>query len=83
MISEYARRVTTNGYVCCDEDDVTGNVVYLDCMKKLSREQMKKFPKLVVEGIICQSYYMSRFEKCTGCTNAIYGCEKIFDAGCN
>jgi hypothetical protein len=68
---------------CYDEDDETENVVYLDCMKKLSKEQMKKFPKLVVEGIVCQSYYMSRFEKCTGCTSAISGCEKIFEAGCN
>lgn len=71
------------GHGCCDEDCMVGDDVYFDCMKKLSEDKMKKFPMLVVEGIICQSYHISRFEKCSGCNNAISGCEKIFEAGCN
>lgn len=83
MISEESNDVVMTGHDCCDEDIVDCNDVPFDYMKKLSKEKMKKFPMLVVEGIVCQSYYISRFEKCTGCDNAISGCEKIFDAGCN
>lgn len=44
---------------------------------------MKKFPILVNQSIVCQSYYISRFEKCEGCDTAISGCEKIFEMGCS
>lgn len=82
MISEEKNDVIMTGHDCCDEDIVVDDVSF-DFMKKLSKENMKKFPMLVAEGIVCQSYYISRFEKCSGCNNAISGCEKIFDAGCN
>jgi hypothetical protein len=83
MISEESKDVVMTSHDCCDEDIVVCNDVSFDYMKKLSKKQMKKFPMLVVEGIVCQSFYISRFEKCSGCDNAISGCEKIFDAGCN
>lgn len=83
MISEESKDVVMTGHDCCDEDIAVCNDAPFDYMKKLSKEKMKKFPMLVVEGIVCQSFYTSRFEKCSGCDNAISGCEKIFDAGCN
>jgi hypothetical protein len=83
MIIEGMKDVVLTGHDCCGKDDIIENDVYLDCMKKLSKEQLKKFPRLVVESIVCQSYHVSRFEKCTGCNTAISGCEKIFQAGCN
>jgi hypothetical protein len=72
-----------NCHDCSNEESRTEDSVYLNCMKKLNKEQMKRSPMLVVEGIVCQSYYFSRFKKCGGCNNAISGCEKIFQAGCN
>lgn len=81
MISEESNDVIGND--CCDENIVDCNDIHFDYMKKLSKKNMKRFPRLVFEGIICQSYYTSRFERCSGCNNAISGCEKIFDAGCN
>lgn len=83
MISGETKNVVMTGHDCCDEDNTVEHGVQFDYMKKLSKEQMKKFPRLVVEGIVCQSYYISRFEKCSGCNTAISGCEKIFEAGCN
>jgi hypothetical protein len=82
MISEKSKDVVMTGHDCCGED-IGCNYVSFDYMKKLSKKQMKKFPMLVVESIVCKSYHISRFEKCSGCDNAISGCEKIFDAGCN
>lgn len=83
LISEEIKNVEMTGHDSCDEDETTEDYIYLDCMRKLSKEQMERFPRLVIEGMVCQSYYISRFEKCNGCTVAISGCEKVFDTGCN
>lgn len=64
-------------------DEMTEVVEVFGVMKKMSKKMMKKFPILIDQSIICQSYYISRFEKCEGCDTAISGCEKIFEMGCN
>lgn len=66
-----------------EEDEIFENKNKKDFMKKMSKKQMKKFPKVVDYSIICQSHYIARFEKCTGCDLAVPGCEKVFAMGCN
>lgn len=68
---------------CDEEDETIENIEKPDLMKKMSKKQMKKFPKLLAHSVICQSYYTARCEKCNGCDLAIPGCEKIFAIGPN
>lgn len=48
-------------------------------MRKMTTEQQKKFPMIAVDSLLCQSYYISVCKKCSGCSFAINGCEKIVE----
>lgn len=52
-------------------------------MRKMTEFEEKKFPLIVVDSIRCQSFHISRFERCDGCDFAINGCEKVFDMSAN
>ncbi len=66
------------GHSCEDDggDDVT---LPLKGMRKLTIEQQRKFPDIVVDSLGCQSYYTARCQKCVGCSFAIDGCEKVVE----
>jgi len=84
MISTKLKNIDIESRGCFNEvDEMTEVGEVFGVMKKMNKKMMKKFPVLVDQSIICQSYYISRFEKCEGCDTAISGCEKIFDMGCN
>jgi hypothetical protein len=63
----------------CGEDGGDDMVHPLKGMRKMSLKLQKKFPTVVVDSLVCQSYYTARCEKCVGCSFAIDGCEKIVE----
>lgn len=48
-------------------------------MKKMTEEQQRKFPMIVTDSMICQSYYIATCKRCIGCSFAINGCEKVVE----
>lgn len=63
-------------YSCEEDDDVE---LPFQGMRKMTARQEKKFPMVVTDSMICQSYYISACKKCTGCSFAISGCEKVVE----
>lgn len=64
-------------YSCEEEDDDVE--LPFQGMRKMTARQEKKFPMIVTDSMICQSYYISTCKKCTGCSFAIRGCEKVVE----
>lgn len=48
-------------------------------MRKMTAEQQRKFPDIVMDSFACQSYYTARCKNCVGCSFAIDGCEKVVE----
>ncbi len=64
-----------------DEEDDNIEDLPFRCkgMKKMTVTEEKKFPMIVAESIRCQSFHISRCERCNGCDFAISGCENVFE----
>lgn len=62
----------------CEEEDNDVELPFQG-MRKMTVKQEKEFPMIVVDSMICQSRYIARFERCTGCSFAIGGCEKVVE----
>lgn len=61
-----------------EEDDGEVDLPYKG-MRKMTIEQQKKFPLIVTDSMICQSHYISTCKRCSGCSFAINGCEKVVE----
>lgn len=68
--------VPVREYSCEEDDDVE---LPFQGMRKMTVEQQKKFPMIVTDSMICQSYYISACKRCDGCSFAISGCEKVVE----
>lgn len=66
-------------YPCGEEDGDNDVGLPLKGMRKMTTEQQKKFPDIVVDSLVCQSYYTAMCERCVGCSFAIDGCEKVVE----
>lgn len=62
-----------------DEEDIGELPFRCKGMRKMSKEEEKKFPRIVVDSVMCQFYHTARFERCNGCDFAVAGCERVFD----
>lgn len=60
------------------DDDIGCIPVRCTGMRKMTKEEEKRFPDIAIESLKCQSYHIARFEICNGCDFAITGCERVF-----
>ena len=68
--------VPVRDYFCEEDEDVE---LPFKGMRKLTADQQKKFPMIVADSMICQSYYVAACKRCNGCSFAINGCEKVVE----
>lgn len=62
-----------------EEEDCDIEETKFKRMKKMSKIDEKKYPRMVVDSTWCQMYYIAACKKCVGCDFAVDGCENVVE----